>query len=74
MCVRTHYHTLHTEAHAGPHGSPAPWHMGVHRGSKVRWARHTPGQLEAGGTDLGDGSGCGSFLQTEEERVSRYPL
>lgn len=32
--------------------------------------RHTPGQLEAGGTDLGDGSGCGSFLQTEEERVS----
>lgn len=32
---------------------------------------HT-GQLEARGTDLGDGSGCGSFLQTEEQRVSSY--
>jgi hypothetical protein len=46
----------------------------IHRESKARWVQHTPGRLEAGGTDLGDGSGCGSFLQTEEQRVSSYPL
>lgn len=42
---------------------------GVQRGSKARWVQHTSGQLEAGGTDLGDGSGCGSFLQKRNREL-----